>query len=302
MNGVDASSSSPASAFYAQAGAVTRMARWGLGASQRFWPALAVRAATRLFCTPLPPRRLQRHQWPQAGWRRVHWPFKDGSLVVYTPEAGDAQAPAVLLAHGWGGHAGQMLPLAARLAAAGMAPVLLDLPAHGRSAGRTSNLPQFGRAIGYAAARLEAERDAAPRAVVAHSLGANAAAWAAARGLPAGRLVLLAPPASPRDYTRYFAQAFALSERTRAGLQDVVEGREGVLMSQFEPRAVGPRIAQPTLVVHDRDDRVNAFADGLAFASAIAGARMHETRGLGHRRMLRDGPVLEAVARFVAAA
>ena len=45
-----------------------------------------------------------------------------------------------------------------------------------------SNLPQFARAIEYTTARLHAQ-DAAQRAVVAHSLAANAAAHAASRGL-----------------------------------------------------------------------------------------------------------------------
>ena len=45
------------SAFYS-ASRTTRIFRWGLGTSQRLWPALAVRAAYRLFGTPLPPKWL----------------------------------------------------------------------------------------------------------------------------------------------------------------------------------------------------------------------------------------------------
>ena len=95
--------------------------------------------------------------------------------------------------------------------------------------------------------------------------------------------MLLAPPASPHAFTRYFAQVFGLSERTRAAMQRRIEAREGILMPLLEPAAVGPRIRQPTLVVHDRDDRVNRFADGVAYRDAIAGARLIATQGLGHR-------------------
>lgn len=112
--------------------------------------------------------------------------------------------------------------------------------------------------------------------------------------------MLLAPPASPREYTRYFAQVFGLSERTRAGMQRLIEAREGILMQQLEPAAVGPRITQPTLIVHDRDDRVNRFADAEAFRDAIAGARLFPTQGWGHRRILKEAAVLDQVARFVA--
>src|SRR6476660_2685004 len=176
-----------------------RLLRTALGAAERLWPALAVRAASRLFGTPLPLRRPGRRAALARAWRTEHWPFEDAEITLYAPVA-QPHGPTVLLLHGWGGHARQMLPLAEALAARGLRPVLVDLPAHGSSRGRVSNLPQFSRAIEYASARLQTQ-DAAPHAVVAHSLAANAAAHAASRGLGTSRLVLIAPPASPHEYT-----------------------------------------------------------------------------------------------------
>lgn len=256
-----------------------------------------MRGAYRLFGTPLPPRWLQRRQPWDPGWRIERWPFEDASLTVYSQGAAP-HGPVVLLLHGWGGHAGQMLPLAQALAGQGLRPVLLEMPAHGRSGGSVSNLPQFARAIDYVAARLQ-QQGHSLRAVVAHSLAANAAAFAASRGLSVERLVLLAPPASPRDYTRMFGHVFGLSEATRAALQQRIETREGVLMPQFEPDAVGPRIRIPTLVVHDREDRINRFADGQAYAHAVRGAQLLATEGLGHRKVLKDAVVLGKVAVFL---
>ncbi|MGJ7502584.1 alpha/beta fold hydrolase [Variovorax sp. ZT5P49] len=302
------STSTPAAGHAAQSNyykpsRTMRALRFGLTTSQRLWPALGVRAAYRLFGTPLPPKWLYRGQGPGAEWRREGWAFEDASVGIYhlaAQDSGAESAPVVLLVHGWGGHAGQMLPLAQAVAAAGLRPVLLELPAHGRSAGTMSNSPQFARAIAYVTARLAADGHAV-RAAVAHSLGANGLALAAARGLPAERLVLLAPPASPREYTRYFAHTFGLNEATRLAMQRLFESREGVLMPQLEPAAVGPRIAQPTLIVHDRDDRVNRFADAEAYRDAIAGARLVATQGWGHRRILKEAEVLAQVTRFVAA-
>ena len=56
----------------------------------------------------------------------------------------------------------------------------------------------------------------------------------------------------------------------------------------------------PTLVVHDRGDRINRFADGQAYAHAIRGARLLATEGLGHRKILKDAQVLGNVAIFIA--
>lgn len=281
--------------FYGDSLAV-RLLRLGLQGSQQIWPGLAARAAVRLFTTPLPPKWLHRGPLP-AGWRLERWPFERAGLTLCQPEGAAAGLPVALLVHGWGGHAGQLLPLAQALAQHGWQPVLLELPAHGRSAGSTSNLPQFARAIEYVARRLQ-DQGRAVGLLAGHSLGATAAAHAASRGLALQRLVLLAPAASPRAYTRYFAQVFGLREATRAALQERLEQREGMLMQQFEPRAVGPGIAAPTLVVHDRGDRINGFADGQAFAHAIPGARLLATEALGHRRLLHDAGVAGQVVLF----
>jgi pimeloyl-ACP methyl ester carboxylesterase len=277
--------------------ALVRLARLALAVSQQLWPGLAVGAAQRLFGTPLPPRWLRRpRDWP-AHWLIERWPFERADLTLYRDCTVGGEAPAVLLVHGWGGHAGQMLPLASALAARGLQALILEMPAHGRSAGSTSNLPQFARAVEYVAARLQAS-GLTLHAVVAHSLGANAAAHALSRGLAVQNLVMLAPPASPHAYTQLFARMFGLSEPTRRAMQQRIEAREGILMPQFEPQAVGPRITQHVLVVHDRGDRINRFADGEAYGRAIAGATLHATEGLGHMKILKDPAVLARVVDF----
>lgn len=266
-----------------------------LAFTQRLWPALATRAARRLFLTPLPPKWLVRRQRQDPAWQLRHFPF-EGATVTLHARAGDG--PTVLLAHGWGGHAGQMGALAAALAEAGMRPVILEMPGHGRSAGLSSSLPQFARAIEYVAARL-GEEGQPVTVLLAHSLGATAAAYAAARNLPLARLVLVAPAASPVGYTHLFAKVFGLSERTRAGMQHGIEAREGVLMHHFEAPMVGARIRLPTLVVHDRNDTINPFSDGEAFAGAVPGAQLMATEGLGHRAILKDAAVAARVLAFV---
>ena len=214
--------------------------RLAMGFLQRLWPALAVRAASRLFLTPLPPKWLARGTSWSADWTVSPLPFEDAAVTLY--EHGGA-GPVVLLAHGWGGHAGQMKTLAAALVAAGLRPIIMEMPAHGRSAGLQSNLPQFARAIDYVVARL-AENGRPVQALVAHSLGASAAAFATARNLPVGRLVLVAPAASPPAYTRMFAHIVGLSERTRAampgrapvGIDDRVEFLQDLLEARQQLR------------------------------------------------------------------
>lgn len=306
-----AGSASPAStaagsaaALFYDTHAATRWLRRGLGGMQRVSPGWAARAAQALFCTPLPPKWASRRQTVPGGFEVRRWPFEGVSLVLYRPRAVRPDAPVVLLVHGWGGSGLQWSALAEDLLARGLAPVMLDFPAHGRAEGWRSNLPQFNRALEYVTQRLVAEGADGPRplqAMVAHSLGATAAAMACARGAAVQRLILAAPAGSPLGYLHGFAAVFGLGDTARAAMQLRIESEEAMLMAAWEAHTVAPRLALPTLVVHDQQDRVNPFGDGQAYAGLAPRARLFSTSGLGHRRPLRDAQVLAEVTGFVVA-
>jgi len=289
----------PISYNYFEVQPKVRLLRFLLRATERLCPMITVGLADRIIATP---STLHKNKWQEAktnGWQVCRWPFEDAELTVYTePAAVVRSGPPVLLVHGWGGQARDMLVLADTIAACGLSPVLVDLPAHGYSRGRVSNLAQFARAIEYMTA-IWVEKGTRWGAVIAHSLAGSATAFAAGRGLAADRLVLIAPPAFPSDFTRLFAKVFGISEASRATLQQRIEAREGLLMRQFEPSVAGPKIKQPTLIIHDRGDRINAFLDGEAFRNHIRYASVFATDGLGHRKVLQNMMVVDAISEFI---
>jgi len=282
----------PAAAFYAGSRAAQ-----ALGATLRAIDALApswgTRAALRLFFTPLPWKFAMRAGLASP-WSVSSWPFEGVSLSAYRRRDVAPGSPVVLLVHGWAGGGLQMRGIGDALAAAGFDPVLLDFPAHGRSGGWRSTLPQFTRAIYAAMSRL-----GPLHGVVAHSLGALAALHTAARGLPVQRLVLLAPSAPPTAFLRWFAGSFGLAAGLPERMRERIETVEGVPLAQFEPDWLGPRIAQPTLVIHDEADRVAPFVAGQRLARALPNASLHATQGLSHRRVMGDPSVALEVLRHL---
>lgn len=64
---------------------------------------------------------------------------------------------------------------------------------------------------------------------------------------------------------------------------------------------IAPGVKAPLLIIHDEDDVDVPLRDGKAYVEAWPGARLHTTRSLGHRRILRDPEVIGAVADFLAA-
>jgi pimeloyl-ACP methyl ester carboxylesterase len=112
--------------------------------------------------------------------------------------------------------------------------------------------------------------------------------------------VLIAPPASVIRYSKFFARYLGISERIRAAMQWRFEQRTGVAWQVFElPHSVAG-IAAKALVIHDRDDREVSIDSGLAIARVWPDARFHETRRLGHSRILRDGDVIRSSIDFLA--
>lgn len=294
MKAQGTTTANPANAFYVRGGRPAQAIGATLRLLHRLSPGWGTRSALRLFFTPLPWKFAMRR--PMAPWQATHWPFEGSSVTVYRRADATGDRPAVLLLHGWAGGAVQMRTLGDALAEAGFDPVLVDLPAHGRSAGWRSTLPQFARAAFAVTAR-----HGPWHGVVAHSAGALAALHTAARGLPVGRLALIAPAPPPAQFVDWFARSFGLPADLARRMGDHIERREGVPLAQFDPGWLGERVAQPTLVVHDRGDRVAPFSAGERLTASLRTARLQATEGLGHRRMLDDAAVIAGVVAHLSA-
>ena len=214
---------------------------------------------------------------------------------VATWRWGSREAPAVLLAHGWGGHAAQMRGFVFPLLSAGFRVIAWDQPAHGISEGRLTGLPDFADVL----AQIAWEHGNV-HGIVAHSLGASAATLAMARGLDIPRAVLIGGSMDVEAYSRQFARWHRLPDKVRHAMQAAIEERFALRWSELDMVKLAPRLKADALVIHDRDDRVVRFKKGAAFAAAWPGARLMTTSGLGHRRILDDDGVAQAAAEFLA--
>ncbi len=273
--------------------------RWQAGSM--VMPAATARRLERIWFSP--PRAAAtsaaRHVLDRA---RADWALVTGhgpSRRVRVYRWGHA-GPVVLLAHGWGGHAGQWHAVIDGLLAAGMRVVAFDALSHGasdagaRGAAQTSVL-EMSRAL------LAAAWHAGPvHAVVGHSLGGAAAALALREGLPASAAVLLGAPADMRAACAALAWQLGVTPAVLGRMQRHSERWLGMPWSAFNVPDLGRvRPVPPTLVIHDRDDKEVRWEDGAAIAGAWPGARLETTTGLGHRRILRDPVVIQRLAEFV---
>lgn len=212
--------------------------------------------------------------------------------------------PVVYLLHGWGGYRGQLGAFVGPLTEAGFRVVAVDALGHGESGpGR------FGRGRGLLPDFISALRAAVahygpPHGVVAHSLGASAAAVAVLDGLPASRLVLIAPVPNAMSGIDLFARAVALGPQVRARMPRRIERLSRMPMAHFDVVARSAECDElpPALIVHDTADKQVPFDLGVLVATAWPGGKLERTEGLGHQRILRNPEVMSLVAGFLAGA
>lgn len=274
-------------------------------------PGAAGDAALRLFCwPPLSERRPANHvqladrarfHLRNARWERRPTPL--GSLQVYVlePDRQSTEDGCVLLIHGWTGEASFMTALAEPIRRAGHRVILFDLPAHGLSPGRATNLVECAHAT-----LLVGEAYGPLKAIVAHSFGCMAGLLAMEgrspmpRALAADRVVLVSSPDRLSDITGDFAAGLGMSDAARRAFERRLERIGHRPISGFACASLLRETGRPALVVHAPDDADVPFACAEAIVAANPGSELRSFPGLGHRNILFAPPVMRSVVGWLA--
>lgn len=273
------------------------------GLLERFAPLLGSRWAIELWCTipklesslRLPPG-LGSGQPLEADW--------SGHRI-----AGESwgDGPPVYLVHGWGGCRAHLGVFVRPLVEAGHRVIAFDLPSHNESG--PGELGEGRSTIVECARGVQAvvQTHGPARAIIAHSLGAKAAALAVSWGTPVERLVFLAPMGGFGPYLYRFAARHGFGPRIRIGLHRRLDRYLGFPLLDTDISHVATRIENPPalLVVHDPQDPDTPYAESAALARDWSGAELVTTRGLGrlaHFRILRHRPAIRAGIDFVGSA
>ena len=259
----------------------------GLAGLSHVAPVLAGRITTYLWFTPFPFARPRSPQIP-PGARRIT--FELAGSVVHGYEIGDGSRTALLI-HGWAGSSRQYRRIALRLTEEGYRCVVIDLPAHGIEAGRSTNAFEMSDAIeiaGNALGKVDI--------VVAHSLGAMATAVAMQRSLKADRLALVAPGLRPHQALESFAATLRLRPVVVKAVEHSMEDRFGEDLWDRIPKGIlNMNIPGRTLIIHDVEDDMVPIEEAKLLAERW-GVGLVSTQGHGHNGVLRASEVIDQIA------
>ena len=261
----------------------------------RFSPRAGGWFAARLWFVPwavdADERSRRRHARWLEGATPISIPHEGGLLAGFTAGEG----PTVLLVHGWGERAATLGALVQPLVERGFRVVGIDLPAHGDTSGRRTNLIEEAAAVRSATSHL-----GGVHALLAHSMGGAVAALAVAEGAAVERVVLVASALRLDNALTVFTELFGIPERAVQGLRRYIERRFGATVwDDFGVDRLAPSMEIPALVIHDVDDPQIAFADGEVLAARWPGARFVATQGLGHVKILGDERVISEIGDFL---
>jgi dipeptidyl aminopeptidase/acylaminoacyl peptidase len=197
----------------------------------------------------------------------VDLPGPNGKTLFawFVPAPGVAQAPAVLVMHGWGANAGMMLHSAVPLSAAGFSVLVLDARCHGASDDEAfTSLPRFAQDIDSGLDWLahQPQVDARRLAVIGHSVGAGAALLSATRRGDIRAVVSISAFAHPLEVMRRLLAShhipyFPVGWYVVRHVQQVI----GARFDDIAPIRSMAFVQCPVLLVHGRDDDLVPFDD-----------------------------------------
>jgi pimeloyl-ACP methyl ester carboxylesterase len=253
--------------------------RWGARRAYRLW-----------FTSPRFAEPAREQRWREQA-QMVFVEHDCGPLAVYRW----GQGPAVLLVHGWSGRGTQLGAFAAPLVKRGFSVVAFDAPGHGRSPGTDTNVFEVATALAAVA-----EQSGPLHAIIAHSFGTMATTLAIHQGLSVDKAVCISAPTSLQYLIERFCQRLGISPKTQKFLTQMLEQEFG---NDIWQRIESDRhVADSTiaaLIIHDKDDVDVPWQWSERLANAWPNSHFWLTRGMGHRRILRNRAVITAVCEFI---
>lgn len=257
-------------------------------------PKLLTKFAARLFTTPIRHRTPKREHEMEANSRRemLFVPSISKEIVAYEFGKSDKK---ILLVHGWSGRGTQLVKIAERLVEEGYSTVSFDAPAHGKSQGKTTLMPEFIASI------LEIEKKFGPfEAAIGHSLGGMSLLNAVKRGLGIDRLVIIGSGDKISDILFDFVQKLKVSQKLADDLRKHFEANfSNETMEGYSAYIAAKDVAVPVLVIHDNDDMEVPAKCAVHILKHLKKGELLMTKGLGHRKILGDPEVIERCVDFI---
>jgi pimeloyl-ACP methyl ester carboxylesterase len=203
----------------------------------------------------------------------------------------------VLIAHGFESASRHFDSYIAALVDKGYTVMAFDAPAHGESGGRRITLPAYINVL-----RLIEQQYGPFEAYLGHSLGALALTLflETSPHNETTRLVLIAPAVEMTTALASFARLFGLSADVVREMDTYAQEVGGHHFAWYSLRRALQGVHAGVFYLQDQDDRITPLKDALLVQKdGRYNIRFLFTKGLGHRKILKDPATLDQVLAFL---
>jgi len=262
-------------------------------------PRQAAKKAFSLFCTP---RRKSGKKLPSLfdKGEKLSFQLEDHPVRGHRwrpHQASSNTLKKVLIAHGFESSSRNFEQYVNAFLKKGYEVLAFDAPAHGRSGGRRITLPLYVDMI-----RTIHDRYGPIHSFMGHSLGGLALSLflESITHEKTTRLVLISPPVEMASAVDTLFQMLELDAGVRTAFDEYAYRLSGRPCYWFSLRRALHRVKAEVLWLHDEDDDITPLADTLPVKNdSHPNIRWVTTKGLGHRKIYRDGEVLRQVVDFL---
>ena len=214
-------------------------------------------------------------------------------------ELGDSNGKLVLLVHGWDSNAGSLAGIAQDLANKGYLVVTFNLPAHGFSKLKRTNL-KFCREAFQAV--LDYINPSEKFSVVAHSFGSAVTTFSLSNSrYKADKLVFLTNPNKISNIFYDFKNFIGLGKLSYQYLLEDVKNMLGEPVDKISIEDYSKQVKyNQLLLIHDYYDKVLPYQNSVDVRSKWQRSEMITFHKIGHYRMLWNEEVIQSIIDFLA--
>jgi pimeloyl-ACP methyl ester carboxylesterase len=254
---------------------------------------LASMFGIRLFVTPVNFPLPKREQYMLKSAQKKRLLINDINKEIEILSYGYSKKK-ILLVHGWSGRSTQLFAFADKLLENGYMVISFDGPAHGKSTGRTTMMPEFLKTI------EKINTTFGPfEAAIGHSFGAISLYNAASNFLTIKALIAIGSGDKISDIISNFAKNLYLKEKSARKIQSGLENKWMIHIDDFASSTVAKKIKIPVLVVHDKNDGDVPVSCAYRIRQNLEKGSLLITNGLGHTKILRNKEVVNKSVEFI---
>jgi pimeloyl-ACP methyl ester carboxylesterase len=177
----------------------------------------------------------------------------------------------------------------------GFRVLLFDAPGHGQSDGNTLHSIQYRETI------WTINKKIGPiHIIMAHSIGALAASFAAEEMPLLEKLILIAPPENIDKPIADFTRLLKLSDTVQLAFLQIIQHIAKVPVSWFSVGRALQKIQIPVLWAHDTEDAICLYKDVAPVQQLqLPHVQFYITTGLGHSKIYKQKETVKTITNFI---